>query len=76
MEGQEMVSIGAWGSLPEDLEDLVNLRVTREQRLAGAHLSKDSSTRPHVDAGGILATAEEDLRRSIPEGDDLVGFSC
>lgn len=59
--------------VPEDLEDLVNLRVAREQRLAGAHLSKNAANRPHVDAGRVLAAAEQDLGRAVPQGDDLVG---
>jgi hypothetical protein len=37
--------------LPENLEDFVNLRVTWEERLAGAHLSKDAAHGPHIDTG-------------------------
>lgn len=59
------------GHVPEDLEDLINFRITREQGLAGAHLCKDSTARPHVDTGGILTTAEENLGRAIPECHDL-----
>ncbi len=63
-------------NLPEDLEDLVNLGVAREQGLAGAHLGKDAADRPHVDAGGVLAAAEQNLRGAVPEGDDLVGVGA
>jgi hypothetical protein len=59
--------------MPEDLEDLVNLRVTGEQRLARAHLSEDTAHRPHVDASRVLSTAEQDLRRTVPQSDHLVG---
>jgi hypothetical protein len=43
---------------PEDLEDLVDLRVTGEQGLAGAHFGEDAAYRPHVDTGGVLPTTE------------------
>jgi hypothetical protein len=57
---------------PEDLEDLVNLRVAREQRLARAHLGKNAAHRPHVDAGGVLSTSEQNLWRAVPQCHDLV----
>jgi hypothetical protein len=57
---------------PEDLEDLVNLRVTREERLARAHLSEDAANGPHVDAGGVLPTSQQNLWRAVPQCDDLV----
>lgn len=62
---------GGIGSL-EDFEDLVNFRVTGEERFAGAHLCKDSTNRPHVDASRVLTTTEEDFWCSIPKCDDLV----
>ena len=62
--------------VPENLENLVNLRVAREERLACAHLGKDAPDGPHVDAGRILATAEQDLGGTIPEGDNLVGVGA
>ena len=46
---------------PEDLEDLVNLGVAREQGLAGAHLSEDAANRPHVDAGRVLSATQKNL---------------
>jgi hypothetical protein len=57
--------------LPEDLEDLVNLRIAREQWLLGDHFGEDASHRPHVDTGGVLATSQENLGSSVPERDDL-----
>jgi len=59
-------------NIPEDLEDLINLRVAREQRLARAHLGEDATDRPHVDTGRVLTTPQQDLRGTVPEGDDLV----
>lgn len=54
------------GELPEDLEDLVNLRVTREQRLACAHFGEDAADRPHIYTGRVLSSTEKDLRRTVP----------
>lgn len=59
--------------LPESLEDLINLRVSREQRLPRTHLGEDTSHRPHVDASGVLSTAKQDLGGTVPERNDLVG---
>lgn len=58
--------------LLEDFEDLVDFRVAREERLAGAHLCKDGTDGPHIDACGVLTTAEEDFWCSVPKCDDLV----
>lgn len=63
-------------NVPEDLEDLVNLRITGEQGLACAHLGEDTTDRPHIDTGRVLTTAKQDLRRTIPQCDDLVGVSA
>jgi hypothetical protein len=56
---------------PENLENLVNLGITREQRLAGAHLGKDAADRPHVDAGRVLPAAEQNLGGAVPQCDNL-----
>jgi len=61
---------------PEDLEDLINLRITGEEGLPRAHFSENAPHRPHVNAGRILTTAEQDLRGAVPEGDDLVGVGA
>lgn len=61
------------GDAPEDLEDLVNLGITSEQRLARAHLGEDAADGPHIDAGGVLAATEQNLRGAVPQRDDLVG---
>lgn len=58
---------------PEDLEDLVNLRVAREERLSCAHLGKDATNGPHVNASRVLASTQENLGGSVPQSDDLVG---
>ena len=60
----------------EDLEDLVDLAVAREERLARRHLRVDAADTPHVDARAVLPAAEQDLRRAVPERDDLVGVGA
>lgn len=62
---------GERGNGPEDLEDLVDFGITRDERHARCHLSKDGTTRPDVDGGGVVATTEEDTGGSVPESDDL-----
>lgn len=57
----------------EDLENLVNLRVTGEQGLSRAHLRKDAAHGPHVHTGRVLPAAEQDLGGAVPERHDLVG---
>ena len=61
--------------VPEDLEDLVNLRVTREERLARAHLSEDATDRPHVNTSRVLSPTKQNLWRAVPECDDLYAAS-
>lgn len=69
-------SVAQQHNLPEDLEDLVNLRITREQRLARAHLGKDAAYRPHVDTSGILAATKQNFRSAVPKSDNLVGVGA
>ena len=45
-------------ALPEDLENLVNLRITREKGLSCAHLGENTPNRPHINAGGVLPTTK------------------
>ena len=52
--------------IPEDLEDLINLRVAGEKRLACAHLGEDASNRPHIYTSRVLATTEQNLRGAVP----------
>ena len=44
-----------------------------EERPAGGHLVENAADAPHVDGGGVLRGAEEDVRGPVPEGDHLVG---
>lgn len=57
--------------IPKYLEDLVDLGITGEKGLAGAHFRKNAAHGPHVDACRVLPTAEQNLRRAVPQRDDL-----
>lgn len=70
------VGFGRGAQNAEDLEYLVDLGVTREERLAGSHLGEDAANGPHVDTSGVLATTEQNFGRAVPESDDLVGVSA
>jgi hypothetical protein len=60
----------------ENLEDLVDLRVTREERLASSHFGKDAANGPHVDTSRVLTATKQNLGRAVPEGDDFVSVSA
>lgn len=70
------VGLGRSAEDAEDLEDLVDFGVTGEERLARGHLGEDAANGPHVDAGGVLATTEENFRGAVPESDDFVGVGA
>jgi hypothetical protein len=70
------VGFGRCAENAEDLEDLVDLRVAREKRLASSHLGEDAADGPHVDTSRVLATAKQNLGRAVPEGDDFVSVSA
>ena len=56
----------------EDLEQLVHLRVSREQGSLGGHLCEDRADGPHVHGQGVGLASEEDLGRAVPESHHLV----
>ena len=70
------VGFGRSAQNAEDLEDLVDLGVTREKRLTGSHLGEDAANGPHVNTSGVLAATEQNFGRTVPESDDLVGVSA
>lgn len=61
-------------SLLEDLEDLINLRISWEERLSRAHLCEDTPNRPHIHTSRVLTPSKQNLRRTIPESYDFVGI--
>lgn len=70
------VGFGRSAQNAEDFENLVDLGVTREKRLAGSHLGEDAANGPHVNTSGVLAATEQNFGRAVPESDDLVGVSA
>jgi len=57
----------------ENLKDLVNLTVTREQGATLSHLSKNAASGPQINSQRVGFLAEQDLRASVPECNHLVG---
>ena len=57
--------------VPEDLENLVNLRVAGEQRLARAHFGEDAANRPHVDTCRVLTATKQNLWGAVPQRNNL-----
>lgn len=57
----------------KDLDELVDVGPSREERQAGGHLGEDAPHGPDVNGGGVARRAEKELGGAVPEGDDLVG---
>ncbi len=64
------------GRRPDHVEDeaeLLHLRLAREEGPAQDELGQDAARRPYVDGAAVARFAEQELRGTVPEGDDLVG---
>ena len=46
--------------------ELVDFRITREERVEVEHLGEDASDAPNVDPRGVVGGAEEDLGGTVP----------
>lgn len=57
---------------PKDTVELVDLRVTGEERLLGDHLGENDADGPNVHRRAVDLLAEQDLRRAVPQRDHLV----
>jgi hypothetical protein len=66
-----VVLIGSTEHL-ENLENLINLRVTHKKRPALNHLSKDASSGPKVNTQSICLLAEQNFGAAVPEGNDFM----
>lgn len=64
---------GGRAKLSKDLVDLIDLRVTREERPLGNHFHEDGSDRPNIHGRGVGLRAEQDFWRAVPKGNHLVG---
>ena len=45
---------------------------SREQRPSRGHLVENASDPPHINGCGVLCGPEEDVRRPVPQGHNLV----
>ena len=44
----------------------------REERPARGHLVENATDAPHINGGGVLGGAQEDVRRAVPQRHNLV----
>mmetsp|Transcript_47322 Transcript_47322/g.84654 ORF Transcript_47322/g.84654 Transcript_47322/m.84654 type:complete len:235 (+) Transcript_47322:154-858(+) len=65
--------VGQLAQHPLDHEQLVDLRVTREQGLPVQQLPHDASARPEVNPDVVGRAAEQQLRGAVPAGGHVVG---
>jgi hypothetical protein len=56
----------------EDLEDLVDLAIAAEERFLLDEFGEDAADGPDVHSQTVLPLSQEDLRRAVPEGLDLM----
>lgn len=54
----------------EDASSLVNVGRPRKDGLAREHFAKDTADSPHVNGRGVLSVAQNELRRTVPPGDN------
>ena len=58
---------------PEDSEELVELAIASKKRPLGDHLGEDAANGPDINRGAVLHGAKQDLRGSVPQGDNFFG---
>ncbi len=56
----------------EDLENLIDFRIAREERSPLRHLSHDAPYGPYIYRCRVLLLSEEDLRSAVPQRHNLV----
>ena len=59
--------------LSKDLEDLIDFGISRKERSLGDHFDKDGSNGPDIDRRSVGLASQENLRWTVPQGDDFVG---
>lgn len=58
---------------PEDFLQFILVGGAREERTSGVHFCHDAARGPDINAGVVGTRAEENVWRTIPQGDDFVG---
>ena len=61
---------------PHNVEELINVRLSREQRRARRHLRQHAPNRPDIDRFAILRVSGKELRPSVPARGDIIGVAC
>lgn len=56
----------------KDLEDLIDLGVTSEERFLLRHFSENAARAPKVHAKRVVLCGKENFRAPVPESDNLV----
>mmetsp|Transcript_20742 Transcript_20742/g.31710 ORF Transcript_20742/g.31710 Transcript_20742/m.31710 type:complete len:209 (-) Transcript_20742:728-1354(-) len=50
----------------KDFKDLINVRSTREERMAGCHFRKNAANRPDIDRSRVPIASEQQFRSAVP----------
>lgn len=58
--------------MPEDVEELVDLRVAVEERPTRVQLGEDAPDAPEVESERVTRLAHENLGRAVPQSDHLM----
>lgn len=58
--------------VPEYTKQLINLRVSLEERVPGGHLWKDTANWPDIYRAGVAGRAQQNFWSSVPQGHNLV----
>ena len=56
---------------PEYSEQLIDFRVSMEERSFCNHLGEDAGNAPDIDRAGVALTTEQDLRSTVPQSHNL-----
>lgn len=72
--GHSRPGLVCWGSVElENLENLIDLRITLEKWLGLNEFREDTPDSPHINTQSILLLPKQNLRSSVPQSLDLVG---
>lgn len=58
--------------VPEYTKQLINLRVSLEERVPGSHLWEDTADWPDIYRTGVAGGAQQNFWSSVPQGHNLV----
>ncbi len=70
-----LVPVGQRPQQLRDEEELINVRLAGEKRIAGSHLAVETPDGPNIDLFAVLNVADEQLGRPIPSRGHVVSIS-